>query len=237
MPVLFALQSFFSLLMLADCAKKNLSCYWYGIILMPFGEIVYFFMVKIHDFNLKAPAPRPKKSSLPELRYQAKTSPSLENNLRLAQGLHDNKDYRNAENEFRNILKKDPSNKHSLYGLSQCLIGLDKNEEALAVLKPLVESDFDYKDYSATLSLMELYKNLGLTNEVLSLGKTLAKRSSLLQHQIQYANLLIEHGAQQEGQEIIAGALIDYQNSPRYIRKRDKKAFKSAKQFRASAAP
>ena len=45
MPILLALQTLFSLYMLYDAIKRGRQQYWYFVVMMPFGEIVYFFAI------------------------------------------------------------------------------------------------------------------------------------------------------------------------------------------------
>lgn len=49
----------FSIWMLVDAYKRGESCLWWGVILFPFGEWIYFFVVKIHDFEFGRMFSRP----------------------------------------------------------------------------------------------------------------------------------------------------------------------------------
>ncbi len=52
MPTRLLLFSYaFSVWMLVDAHKRGAQHYWYLIIFFPFGEWVYFFLIKIHDFK------------------------------------------------------------------------------------------------------------------------------------------------------------------------------------------
>ena len=51
MHILLLLSYAFSVWMLVDAFKRGAEHYWYLIIFFPFGEWVYFFLVKIHDFE------------------------------------------------------------------------------------------------------------------------------------------------------------------------------------------
>ena len=62
MHILLGLSYAFSLWMIIDAYKRGAEHYWYLIIFFPLGEWVYFFMVKIHDFEWLF-APRFKCSS------------------------------------------------------------------------------------------------------------------------------------------------------------------------------
>ena len=50
--ILLYLNLAFKIWMLIDAGRRRIDSYWYFIIVMPFGAIIYFFSVKIHDYNL-----------------------------------------------------------------------------------------------------------------------------------------------------------------------------------------
>jgi len=51
MHILLILSYAFSIWMLVDAYQRRAEHYWYLIIFFPFGEWVYFFLVKVHDFR------------------------------------------------------------------------------------------------------------------------------------------------------------------------------------------
>ena len=108
MHVLFALQSAFSLWMLVDAARRGAGYVWYMIIMMPFGEVAYFLAVKIHDPEFAAFRRRPRPASLDQLRFNAEYTPSFENQLMLAQGLHDADRHVEAAELFQQLLDSEP---------------------------------------------------------------------------------------------------------------------------------
>ena len=56
-----------SIWMLVDACKRGAQGWWIVIILVPFGELVYFFVVKIHDYpgitSWYRPSPRFRNST------------------------------------------------------------------------------------------------------------------------------------------------------------------------------
>ena len=52
MPIMLVLSYAFSIWMVVDAFNRGSQGWWIVIIFLPFGEIVYFFVVKIHDFRL-----------------------------------------------------------------------------------------------------------------------------------------------------------------------------------------
>ena len=56
MHVLLLLATAFTIWMLVDAIQRSAEFYWYLIIIfVPFGTWVYFFMVKMHDFQFVGP--------------------------------------------------------------------------------------------------------------------------------------------------------------------------------------
>jgi hypothetical protein len=51
MHILLILSYAFSVWMLVDAYQRRAEHYWYLIIFFPFGEWIYFFLVKVHDFR------------------------------------------------------------------------------------------------------------------------------------------------------------------------------------------
>jgi len=49
--VLLILSYAFSVWMIVDAYRRGASHFWYLIIFFPFGEWIYFFMVKRHDYQ------------------------------------------------------------------------------------------------------------------------------------------------------------------------------------------
>ena len=82
--VLGFLQTAFMIWMLVDAVKRRVEFYWYIIIFFPFGEWVYFFAVKIHDFRQVRFRLAERAPSLRKLRFEAKQTPSINNKLALA---------------------------------------------------------------------------------------------------------------------------------------------------------
>ena len=70
--------------MLVDAIQRRREGYWYLIIMMPFGELFYFFMVKIHDPEMRRIKQLlsfswRRRPSLDTLRYAFRQTPCLAN--------------------------------------------------------------------------------------------------------------------------------------------------------------
>lgn len=231
MQILFALQTAFSLWMLVDAASRRAGYVWYMIIMMPFGEIAYFLAVKIHDPEFRAfgRSFTYKPPSLEQLRFNAEHTPSLENRLLLARGLHDDGRYTEAVELFRELLHAEPGDKAALQGLGCSLLGAGETTAAIETLQALAELDFKYADYSAVSTLADVYWEEGRRDEALELRETMATASRRMAHQTELARCLAEVGREPEAKALLDRCLNEYTHSPGYVQKSDKPHARAAR--------
>ncbi len=233
--ILFVLQSLFSLWMLVDAVgRRGLSRYWYFVILMPFGEVFYFFKIKIHDPEfawLKAPFGRllVKPVTIEELRFNMEQTPSLANKIALAQALHDEDHFREAADLFEKTLRTADDSSECLYGLGLSRIGLGEHERAIEPLLALVKNDPKYQDYDGWHKLALALWKVDRRQETCEKLSDLVLRSPRIQHRMLYAYYLAQEQRLGEAQEQLTTALREYEYAPRYLKRRNKVLFKQAK--------
>ena len=124
MPLITVLLGLFKVWMLVDALQRGCGrggcggMYWYWLILMPFGDFAYFFVVKIHDPEFvklrKDIFTRPP--SVEQLRYNMQHNPCYANKKSLAMALLNGQNYTEALSLFDEILKQDAADKNCLYG-------------------------------------------------------------------------------------------------------------------------
>lgn len=233
--VLMILQSAFSLWMLIDAIRRRCPFYWYILILMPFGEIAYFFMVKIHDpewqFVHDAVSSILRgKTSLEQLRYRQQQTPSFENTVELARALYNAKNYEEAAELFSDALRLQES-EEALYGLSLSLIGLERYQEAIERLERLIERRPDYEDYDAWPHLALALTKTGRGQEAVPLLEGLVKKSPRLNHRMLLAHYLMRNGQAQQAKHQLETGLNEYQHAPRFLKKRQRSWARQAKKM------
>ena len=138
---LYALQMIFTVWMLVDAVRRKSERYWYLVLFFPFGPLVYFFAVKIDDYDLGflKELVRPSRGpSIDSLREAFRASPSFANRVRLASGLHDASAFAEAAEEFAAALADRPDDPDALYGLGLCKLELADYEDAVGPLSRLV---------------------------------------------------------------------------------------------------
>lgn len=231
MHFLALLKTAFSLWMLVDAAQRRAPYFWYFIIMMPFGELAYFFAVKIHDPQFRSIRKKLSTRRIPlsQLRYNAKNSPSLNNKLLLAQSLHDHGQHQEAVEHFTAVLTHDGADKRALFGLGNSLMQLGEYRRATETLSRLVKDDIGYQQYAAASCLAQSYWMNGERDQAVSFFQDVVKKSQLLEHQTQLASFLVELGRKEEAHELLKRALDDYENSPSFVKKKNKRYARQAR--------
>jgi len=229
--VLFILQTAFSIWMLVDAIKRGAQPWWWIIIMVPFGEFVYFFMIKIHDppFSNIRKWFKEKPVTLEQLRYEAQTTPSVANKVRLAQGLYDHGDYGEAIEIFEEMLAQDPEDKASLYGLGACRVQQRAFGEAIPRLEQVVDLELSYKDYLPAMELCNAYWQAGRKPSALALLERVARHSRRLEHELDLARCLAQLDRKDAARELLQQALADHEHSPAYVQRQSRPHARAAK--------
>lgn len=223
MQILFLLETAFSVWMLMDAARRRADAYWFFVILMPFGELVYFFAVKMRDPGMQQLSRRlfQGRVGLDELVHLAQTTPSMHNRLQLAQGLYDHRRFSEARAAFELVLGMDEENKDALYGLGLACAAAGQDDEALSAFERLKKIDFSYKSFAAGGEQAALLWKKDRRDEALALMRSVAKRSQRFDHQVELSLFLVKGGETAEARELLEKGLADWKTGPPFARKRD----------------
>lgn len=222
--ILFLLQQVFMVWMLVDAIRRRAEYHWFFVILLPFGEWIYFFMVKIHDPDMRAIAGLVKWSRPPtvaELRGRYELTPSVANQLALARGMHDAGQFEAGAAEFAALLARDPEDRDALYGRAMCRVGLKDWIGAIADLESLLRVDPGYLEYEVWLHLAKAHWKIGAQDEAFATLEDLCRRSTRINHALAHAQYLHEVGRDEKARALLEEALKDYGLAPRFIKRRD----------------
>ncbi|HJK95485.1 MAG TPA: tetratricopeptide repeat protein [Polyangiaceae bacterium LLY-WYZ-15_(1-7)] len=224
MHVLFLLQTAVSLWMLVDIMRRRADRMWFFIVLMPFGEVAYFFAVVLPDLRRKGffEGLFQRAPTVAELRRAYAETPSHENRLRLAQGLHDAGAVEEAGGLFEEVLAQHPEDRDALYGFAQCAIAVGEDDAAIDALEDLVALDIAYLEYAPAVDLVESYWHVGRQDEALELAEGLCRKSQRVGPRAVYATYLIELGRDEEARKLLRRGLETYASSPSFVRRRDR---------------
>ena len=239
MPVLFGLQQIFSLWMLYDAVQRRAEPIWYLVILMPFGEVIYFFAVKYNDPDIQQlvrnlSSGRPKLS---ELRYNARMTPSAYNRARLARGLHDAQQYEEASDLFDELIREDPTDDKLRQDRGINALAMDDGARAIECLEPIVKRDLSFDSFSAAGDLATAYRKTGADDKAIALLREVLGKSRRIVHQVSLAELLIEKAETDEARTVLQTALDDFEHSPRYVQRSEHRwARRARKMLRQATA-
>jgi hypothetical protein len=213
----------FKIWMAIDAVKRRAAGYWIWIILLlPFGDVVYFFAVKLDDFDLGRMGTKlwPKRpASVERLRLEHQRSPSLDNKLALGQGLYQAERYEEATTIFREALERERDNPDALFGLGVSCIGQGRYDEALEPLTRLIETDKGYQEFNAWPRLAHALFETGRQQEGLELLERLVRTSPRLSHSVVHAHYLLKAGRNAEARDVLELALAEHKDAPRFIKR------------------
>ncbi len=225
--MLYYLFAVFYIWMIVDAFRRRAEFYWYLIIIfVPFGPLIYFFVVKLQDR-------RPgggggaisrlthREPSLSDLRYRAEETPSVLNKLALADALHGRGEYPEAAAVYQDVRSHDHDNKEALYGHSLSLMGMHRHAEAAEELHELMEVDNSYRDYAAALDYGEALWQSGEHEDATDLLRGLVGVDGRINHRIALAHYLGLSGRKDEAREQLQTALGDYEHQPAFVKRRD----------------
>lgn len=225
-PYFYLAQSAFMVWMLVDAYRRRADYYWYWIILfLPgIGSLVYFFAVKLADFNsprLSGLFHRPVP--LQELRYRVETAPTLTNQLALAERLIELREFDEAAPLLEGVLKREPDHATALYSLALCRKEQGLSDEAITLLEKLVARDSRWSNYKAWQLLIECRALVGDRPAALASCRELVRLAPFLPHQYLLAEHLVAAGQTDEARTLLDRALQDYSFAPGYVRRRDRR--------------
>lgn len=232
--VFFWMQSAFSLWMLADAAQRRASGYWYPVILLPFGEVAYFFMVKIHDPEFRALRKTwntwmSRKLTLEDLRYQANETPSFANKLALAQGLFDADLFDQATVAFQELLIADNECKDALYGFALCRLELEDYDAAIEALRCLIDIKPSFADYDGWTQLAFSLRTTNQLDAAVDVLEELVRKAPRLSHRVLYARYLGYAQQRDKAREQLETGLKALEHAPRFQQRQESSAAKAAR--------
>jgi hypothetical protein len=240
MPLLYLVQSAFTIWMMVDCYQRGAPAYWYMMLWVPFGPLVYFFAVKVHDYDL-APLKRlagvGRPPTVEKLRWELKETASVANQLALALALVEAGEApAEAVTLFADVLRRDEGNRRARLGLARAQASNAQPEAAIATLDELVAVEPGFADGAAMKMRADLLWDGQHRDEALGDLERLARTSGRMDYRVALARRLHESGRQADARAALTDALESYRHSPRFIQRRDARARREANALLASLA-
>jgi hypothetical protein len=241
LPFVYLLQGAFTIWMLVDCYRRGAEVFWFWIILMVpgFGSWVYFFVIKIHDFqdwNRSGLGLLQRRPSLESLRYQVSQAPTLANRLLLAERLIGQGDHAEAVAHLEAILPQEPDHCQTLYLLAVCQIELGHPQQAVPLLEKNIARDRRWSNYLAWHLLRKARVESGDLPGAVKTCEQLVKNSPTLEHQCVLAEQLADSGDTGQAQRILEKGLEEYYYAPGQIRRRNRRWASQARRLQKRIA-
>ncbi|MFI5307662.1 MAG: tetratricopeptide repeat protein [Polyangiales bacterium] len=174
----------FKLWMLFDASRRRVPALWYLALLAPLGELVYFFKVKLPQFDPPPPARISSPPGLLDLEREVERSPSFRNRVRFGWALLDAHQPERAKPYFERALDSHDGDKDASFGLGLCLLELGDAGAAADVLQPLMDRSLAYQDYDAALALIEALFRADRSDRGLELLVAVIRDSGRLDHRL-----------------------------------------------------
>lgn len=225
----------FKIWMFVDAVRRRADAYWlWCIVLMPFGELLYFVAVKLRDPDMqrvqrKLLASMKRPPTARELRHRFASCPSQQNRLALAQGLFDAGNPGEARTHFEAILTQKPDDMASLYGLGVCHLELGDPDAAIEPLEQVVTRQAGYRDYAAWPELAEALYRSGRTEACHALLEDLVRTTPRLPHSLLRADYLRRDERLAEAEAVLRAAIEDDEHAPRYVRRQNRRWMRQAR--------
>lgn len=232
--VLGLLAAAFKLWMIADALRRRLPPVWYVIVALPFGDLVYFFVVKLRDFNVRqgpTPARAPELPIIPALEHAVSVSPSFDNRVRLGWALIDDGQHGRAQLCFEQALATHPKDKQALHGLGLARLAGGDSAGAAEALTPLVQRSFGYQDYDAVLALAEALYRADRAQEAFDLLSDVVHDSHRLEHLLVLARYQLRAERKSDARQTLRKALALFETQAEPERRRNGAAATEARRL------
>lgn len=223
--------------MFVDAVQRRADQRWYWIILlMPGGAFYYAYAVKLRDPGVGMAKQRlldhlSRPPSLEELQRRFDETPSIENRVRLAQGLYDAGRYTEAHQHFEAVLEGRDDDKDALFGFGLCCLELGEPERAVGALERLVKRQPSYREFAAYRELARALWDAGEEEACLEALVGLERLAPRLPHQVLRAQYLRRAGQPVEARDLLRRAIAEEKAQPRHVRRLNRGWMRRAKRM------
>lgn len=212
--------------MVVDAVRRRVPVLWYVILAVPFGDIVYFFAVKLRDFGVRPAEPSgdsaaPARKTALELEREVELSASYQNRVNAGFALLEEREPRRALRHFEAALRTHPREREALYGLGLARLGSEDLDGAVEALSRLVERSFAYEDYNAALALAEAHFRAARPHEAFEVVTAVMADSGSLAHRIALARYQLRAERKADAEATLRAALADFAAQPEDERRKN----------------
>jgi hypothetical protein len=232
--VLVYLLIAFKIWMLLDAIRRRIQVLWFLVVLIPFGDIVYFFAIKARDFQARSvPSPQAdaRQSALISMENAVQETPSFLNRVRLGWALLEGGHPKRASGFFEQAERTHRGDKEALFGLGLSQLEGGESEAAVATLTPLIDRCLDYEQFAAALALAEALYRSGRKQGTITLLREVSERSGRLEHRLVLARYQLRGDDKAEARDTLQAALGEFDHQPEPVRMRNGAAATEARRL------
>lgn len=215
--------------------RRRPDTYWMYIILFlgPLGAIVYLFAEAVPDLGLMGPAFQafPRRKRIRQLEFAIQDNPSAGNYEELGDLYMDEGKLQLARNAFDKAIAAHANSTDCFYRRGLCAIQLGDAAGALPDLEWVVSKDSDYDFRRAAGLLAHAYAQTGNKEKAEALFRQVTIASTLSETYLNFADLLRSEGRNTEARTWAQKVLDKKPTMPSYLRRRERRWFRSASQM------
>lgn len=212
--------------------RRRPDTYWIYIILFlgPIGAAVYLFAEVLPDFGLARQSFKgfSRRKRIGQLQIAIRDNPSPGNYEELGDLYLEEDKLQPARDAFDRAIAARASTIDPFYGRGLCAIQSGDAAAALPDLERVVAQDPDHDFYRAAGLLAHAYALTGQKEKAEALFQRTTAISTLSETYLNYANLLMLEGRNDEAREWIQKVLDKKPTMPGYQRRRERPWFRSA---------
>jgi hypothetical protein len=213
----------FRVWMFIDALRRGAPRLWLFVLWLPFGDLAYFFMVKLADLGAR-PAALPNEPlpvDLPGLRAAVEDSPSFANRVALAWALLREGEPAEAQRYFELARRSHPGDRDALHGHALAELEAGSRQRGIELLSELVDRQLSYDDYRAAQKLAELLSDDGEQETALELARAVARATHRFAHRLELGRHEARAGRAGDARDTLARLLAELEALPDYQRRRE----------------
>jgi hypothetical protein len=224
----------FKVWMLLDVIRRRIHVLWYLVVLAPLGDVVYFFAIKLRDFQVRAAPPaatQTRERTLVLLERAVEETPSFNNRVRFGWALLEAGEPKRAAGFFELAASTHRNDKEAPFGLGLARLESGESEAAVESLMPLVDRNLEYEHFAAALALAEALYRAGRKADTIELLRAVSARSRRLEHRLVLARYQLRGDDKAEARNTLQAALGEFDDQPEPIRMRNGAAATEARRL------
>jgi hypothetical protein len=213
--------------------RRRPDTYWIFIILFlgPLGALIYLCIEALPDIGLARQSFQvfPRRKRIGELEIAIRDNPSAGNYEELGNLYMDDRNFQSARAAFDKAIAARADTLDTFYRRGVCALQLGDAAAAIPDLERAVQKESDYDFHRAAGLLAHAYAKTGQKERAEALFRKVTLLSTLSETYLNFADLLASEGRNTEARQWAQKILDKEPTMPRYLRRRERPWFRSAR--------